>query len=990
MNGIPSTQDNNSHLKRRHQEDDADSGPKFLHLHNQSSILTNPFKRSRNNSESSFTSLQIGTEESTKSRNPRASPTSLVGRTASPAWRPSSIYHDEIPPDHTAPGETLTILSSNGPPKVGSENLIHFAADKDSTFPPMVFENGEPHWEINIPGVITEDDNLFVSHPRDSNSALAHDNILWPFEAQEQNLENKDPATHMPPLAEVDTCFGAIEVGNCAIPPEFSNQRKKKREIDLDINGRLVTLRDPESRENVCTLHHDAALLITTLANEYGVTFDVAIKDCNRLWITLYGFQENSDTVGDFLAEKEYFLQAPDDYNRSVRYFNPQMLLRPVTDFQAYLDIESETPSNQTLPMDTATESRISAVLDSASGPTKFSEVQVSNKLETELMVHQKKALAMMVEKERGNIISPEFPSVWLETRDLAGKPKYQNTITNSSRRQDPSVCLGGILADDMGLGKSLTALALIAGSMQESISPSKDQSTLNDSTLIVAPLSTLPNWENEIAKHFKPKSITVTVYHGPKRAQHVASLQRSEIVLTTYDIVKMDSFQTSRAKSNELGPLHRVHWPHIIRNQKTKIFQGVATLQARHRWCLTGTPIQNNIEDLGALVQFLRVAPFDTPASFKNIFLTPIIKEQADGWMKLTSLIRAISLRRTKESERINLQLSKVNEALQLVKLDAREETIYNTIKRSFSLGIESSRLNDSVLQTILRLRQVCNHGSDLLPIAIQNWLDCALKSADIPPGDILRIQPCECCDDIMEIENDFEHLLLCLHSICSRCLMNTRDEYQPDVKICPICSNHSSQGHIREKSMTNTSTYTPSSKVKALLQNLAASGLDSNGNPVKSVVFSNWTRMLDLLEKAFERSRFTYQRIDGTKSLQQRREALTKFKEDSSCRVLLATLGSAAVGLDLTAASHVHLVEPGWNPMQERQALDRVNRWGQKNPVKAFRYVVETEDSVEKHIVVVQQRKLQLISSSFGDEKTISEELKHSINEFAKRLGG
>jgi SNF2 family DNA or RNA helicase len=123
----------------------------------------------------------------------------------------------------------------------------------------------------------------------------------------------------------------------------------------------------------------------------------------------------------------------------------------------------------------------------------------------------------------------------------------------------------------------------------------------------------------------------------------------------------------------------------------------------------------------------------------------------------------------------------------------------------------------------------------------------------------------------------------------------------------------------------------------------------------------------MLDLLERALGQEELRYQRIDGSKTLSQRRDALQMFREDISCNVLLASLGSAAVGydstnliegadhltgnsLDLTAACQVHLIEPSWNPMLERQALDRVHRLGQENPVHTFRYMVDKNDSIEK----------------------------------------
>jgi len=110
--------------------------------------------------------------------------------------------------------------------------------------------------------------------------------------------------------------------------------------------------------------------------------------------------------------------------------------------------------------------------------------------------------------------------------------------------------------------------------------------------------------------------------------------------------------------------------------------------------------------------------------------------------------------------------------------------------------------------------------------------------------------------------------------------------------------------------------------------------------------------------------------------------------FREDISCNVLLASLGSAAVGLDLTAACQVHLIEPSWNPMLERQALDRVHRLGQENPVHTFRYMVDKNGSIEKHICEVQARKMEMIMSSFGDGDHSTAQLTRTVLDFADTL--
>ncbi|KAI9664050.1 MAG: hypothetical protein M1821_007541 [Bathelium mastoideum] len=162
------------------------------------------------------------------------------------------------------------------------------------------------------------------------------------------------------------------------------------------------------------------------------------------------------------------------------------------------------------------------------------------------------------------------------------------------------------------------------------------------------------------------------------------------------------------------------------------------------------------------------------------------------------------------------------------------------------------------------------------------------------------------------------------------------------------------------------------PSAKVEALLENLcieqAQNHLGNSETIIKSVIFSYWTKMLDLIQRALKSKGFYLQRIDGKSSLEERSEAMRQFTEDPKCTVMLASIGSAGEGIDLTAASYVHLIEPHWNPMVEAQTVDRVHRIGQTRNVFVTRYIMR--DSIETYIQWVQQDKLKLINRSLDAE--------------------
>ncbi|KAH6891507.1 SNF2 family N-terminal domain-containing protein [Thelonectria olida] len=692
----------------------------------------------------------------------------------------------------------------------------------------------------------------------------------------------------------------------------------------------------------------------------HKATLSASIKSNDKLEILVYSLRRDGDEIGDFLSDHDWFLQQPEAYDPSTAYRNPQWLCRPGTEFETSWQ-RNEMKATLPTGLGAAEKKKVAELLDSAVGPAVFKRAQVSDMLVTELKEYQIQGLSMMVEKETGALTGTEFPSLWVEASDSnSSTPRYYNTVIKKKVARPPKISRGGLLADEMGLGKTLTALALISGSLHPS---SLGEPAVTYPTLIVSPLSTLTNWECQIETHFKPGSISFAVYHGSGRHQLAASLQNYNIILTTYDILRAECSKSPQGyykTATQTGILHSIDWhrvildeAHVIRNRSSKLFRAVQTLNARHRWCLTGTPINNSIEDLGSLVEFLRVHPFDNPAVFKNTFMNS--SRAGSCWERLRTLVQCITLRRTKASVGGDLDIPPRHEVIQSVYLDEGERHIYDLIKRHFTIAVDAGESSMSTFSLILRLRQACNHGRDLLHETLQKWLDKASMFSSLPP---LELRTCEVCDTMLDGADLSCEALECLHQVCRACLQRggtTREKAKP---ICPLCNSFPFE--VDEMSRTTTASpmgngpalYRPSSKVKALLQNLKdfGSSQPSTEPPAKSVVFSTWTSMLDLIGRALSINGFNFQRLDGTKSLSQRRQALAVFRKDPSCTVLLASIGCAGVGIDLTAASRVHIVEPGWNPMLERQALDRVHRLGQTKEVISFRYVVAGTDSVEE----------------------------------------
>ncbi|XP_019094770.1 PREDICTED: ATP-dependent helicase rhp16-like [Camelina sativa] len=133
------------------------------------------------------------------------------------------------------------------------------------------------------------------------------------------------------------------------------------------------------------------------------------------------------------------------------------------------------------------------------------------------------------------------------------------------------------------------------------------------------------------------------------------------------------------------------------------------------------------------------------------------------------------------------------------------------------------------------------------------------------------------------------------------------------------------------------------------------------------KAIVFSQFTSFLDLISYALGKSGVSYVKVVGGMSRAARDTAVNKFKEDKNCRVFLTGLKTGGVALNLTAASHVFMMDPWWNPAAERQAQDRIHRIGQYKPIRVVRFIMEK--TVEERILTLQRKKEELFESTVGD---------------------
>jgi superfamily II DNA or RNA helicase len=262
---------------------------------------------------------------------------------------------------------------------------------------------------------------------------------------------------------------------------------------------------------------------------------------------------------------------------------------------------------------------------------------------------------------------------------------------------------LGGILADDMGLGKTVQTLC--------HLHCEKAAGRADLPSLILAPKSVVPNWEKE-AKKFAP-SLRVLALQGPQRKKYYSVLRHCDLVVTSYPVLFRD------AEELLAQPFHYVvlDEAHTIKNTSSQITKVAWKIDARHRLCLSGTPIENHLGELWSLFHFLTPGFLGSEESFNRCFRAPIEKGRDEGLRKrLAERVAPLMLRRTKSL--VAHDLPPKTEIVRTVELHPKQVELYEAVRAAVSrevheeiarLGVERSKL--LVLDALLKLRQVCNH---------------------------------------------------------------------------------------------------------------------------------------------------------------------------------------------------------------------------------------------------------------------------------------
>lgn len=416
-----------------------------------------------------------------------------------------------------------------------------------------------------------------------------------------------------------------------------------------------------------------------------------------------------------------------------------------------------------------------------------------------------------------------------------------------------------GCLADDMGLGKTVQVLALLWERKRGKAGPS----------LVVAPKSLLDNWERE-CRRFTP-GLEPAVLSGADRPQRLEDLPKADLYITSYPLLLRD-IDWLREREFDYVVLDESQ---AIKNAKTRTHKACRLLRARHRLTMTGTPVENRVEDLCSQLEFL------------NPGLLPGGAPEGEALAKFGEALRPFLLRRKKEDVAADLP-EKVEETL-YVDLPPAQRKLYDELRDHYRASLAASlerkglgRSKIMVLEALLRLRQAACHPA-------------LVREMKRDPGSAKF----DCLQELIE-------------------------------DILPA-------GH-------------------------------------KVLVFSQFTKLLDLFARRLGDRGVVFERLDGR--VKRREPRIRRFQEDPDCGVFLISLKAGGVGLNLTAADYVILLDPWWNPAAEAQAIDRAHRIGQDKKVFAYRIVAR--NSIEEKILELQNRKRGLADAILSRDNSLLRALK------------
>ncbi|KAF7002559.1 LOW QUALITY PROTEIN: hypothetical protein CFC21_018039 [Triticum aestivum] len=449
---------------------------------------------------------------------------------------------------------------------------------------------------------------------------------------------------------------------------------------------------------------------------------------------------------------------------------------------------------------------------------------------------------------------------------------------------------LNGILADQMGLGKTIQTIGFLTHLKGNG---------MHGPYMIIAPLSTLSNWVNEISR-FVP-SLTGLIYHGDKVAREIRRKFRPKtvgpdfpIIITSYEMAMSDAKYLARYKWKYVV----VDEGHRLKNSKCKLLRKLKRIPMANKLLLTGTPLQNNLAELWSLLNFILPDIFSSHQEFES-------------WFDFSGKGDEEQQEEADEKKRV-LVISKLHAILCPFLLRRMKMDVEQMLPRKKEIIIYANMTAHQ--------KQIQTH---LIEKTFDNYL---LESTDI----VLRRPGLK-----MKLNNLMIQLRKnCAHPDLFNAAFDSTSLYPPTDKLLEQCGKFQ------------------------LLDRLLESLLKQKH---KVLIFSQWTKVLDIIEYYLYMKGLNICRIDGSVKLEDRMRQIAEFNDlNSSMNVFILSTRAGGLGINLASADTCILYDSDWNPQMDLQAMDRCHRIGQTRPLHVYR--LATANSVEGRIIKRAFGKLKL----------------------------
>ncbi|KAK4199103.1 SNF2 family N-terminal domain-containing protein [Triangularia verruculosa] len=506
----------------------------------------------------------------------------------------------------------------------------------------------------------------------------------------------------------------------------------------------------------------------------------------------------------------------------------------------------------------------------------------------------------------------------------------------------------GGILADDMGLGKTCQVISLMC-SVVEDFENGKMKGDRPWPNIIFVPPSTLANWAAEF-KRFAP-DINVITYQGPQAVRDEIAEEIQDdpeayhVVLTSYSqLSRQDDISNLRRIQPKIAVFDEGH---KMKNPKTKLYKDLLRITADWRLILSGTPVQNNLMEMIALLRFVEPKLFSEhfetlEALFSQKFSLADVSKGAilasERVPRARTILEPFILQRRKEQ--VLQDMPKKTTRVEYCKMDKNQASIYEDYARRFrksaqssqSAVVEKGRDNDTN-NVWIQLRKSAIHPQLFRRFFKDKVVEEMAKELmkRIPQSELKQPNLGHLTNELKAL-SDFELHLWCRDYRC-----------------------------IRKFDLPDGS-WGECAKVKSLLKLIR--GYQKNGD--RALVFTRFAKVIEILGECLASEGVEYLSLQGNTDVSERQELINQFNADETIPVFLLTTGSGGTGINLTAANKVIIFDQSDNPQDDIQAENRAHRLGQTRPVEIVRLI--SEGTVEELVYKACQKKLELANKVTG----------------------